>query len=257
MQGGHPMNGERDRIIQERINDIGRKSFPDDSDVTWTTLRIAHVGSYSYVEAEADPATVGYPKFIFVLLFGESDQPTEVGCYEGDGTQWGLLFTVPNTPSDWQDLFPKAEFTERIGRFSSHQRERIIREKINDICRESFPEDTDVSWTVLKMVHESKYSFVECEPDSPEVGYPKFVLVLTFTESGKPYEEGCYAFERKCWELLSSSSDPSDWQDLFPEFDLGRKLTKRSEFFRSAAGTVLALLALGTAILWAWWFFLR
>jgi len=108
---------------------------------------------------------------------------------------------------------------------------------------------TDVSWTVLKMVHESKYSFVECEPDSPEVGYPKFVLVLTFTESGKPYQEGCYAFERKHWELLSSSSDPSDWQDLFPEFDLGRKPTKRSEFFRiDPAGTVVALLALGTFV---------
>jgi hypothetical protein len=252
------MNGRRDRIIEERINEIGRECFPEDADVRWTALRISHVGSYSYVEAEADPPTVGYPRFVFVLLFGASEQPSIAGCYEGDGVRWDLLFTAPDTPADWQDVFPKAKFTEELGKFSSHERERIIRERINDICQESFPDDTDVSWTVLRITHESKYSFVECEPDSTEVGYPKFVLVLTFTESGKAREEGCYAFERGRWDLLSSSSDSSEWQHLFLDSEWGkRRPPNASSNWAVSACMALFVLALGAIGIWVFLFYIN
>ena len=135
------MNEQRDRIIEQRINDIGRESFPDSADVRWTILRSDHVGSYSFVEAEATPATVEHPQVVFVLLFGENDQPTVVGCYEGDhdeflgaGIHYGFLFAKPNTSDEWRSLFfEETSFKERMGQFSSSDRERIVREKINDI----------------------------------------------------------------------------------------------------------------------------
>jgi hypothetical protein len=211
-------HSNRDEIVHARINDIGRESFPDNADVLWKALKIVDVGAYSFVEAEAHPPTVGYPKFIFVLLFGESDQPSVVGCYEGDGNRWGLLFTAPNAPSDWEDLFPKAQLTEGTGRFWERERDQIIQEKINEIGRETFPEDTEVSWEILKIVHAGEYSFVEAKPDPSTVGYPKFILVLAFAKNGKPFEVGCYCFDRNRWGLLSTSEGTSsDWQDLFPE----------------------------------------
>jgi hypothetical protein len=231
------MAGSRDEIIDSRINDIGRESFPEE-DVSWKVLKVVHVGVYSFVEAEADPPTVGYPKFVFVMTFETRDKPSLVACYEGDGNRWGLLFSTPDTPSDWQDLFPKSQLTEGTGKFWSRDRDQLIRERINDIGRESFPEDTGVSWDVLKIVHAGEYSFVEAEPDSPEVGYPKFIFVLKFAESGKPFEVACYCFDKKRWTLLSSSEGTSpDWQELFPEREFSDG-TKGS----GCAGVVLAVL---------------
>jgi hypothetical protein len=219
------MAGSRDEIIHNTINDIGREAFPGNTDVSWSVLKAVHVGAYSFVEAEADPATVGYPKFVFVMAFEERDKPSLVACYEGDGNRWGLLFG-DETNSDWQHMFPESQLTEGRGRFSNRERDQIIRERINDIGREDFPEDTGVSWDVLKIVHAGEYSFVEAEPDSPDVGYPKFIFVLQFMKSGKPFGVACYCFDKKRWSLLSTSDGAStDWQELFPEgeFPAGAK----------------------------------
>ena len=98
------MSSDRDTVIWNHINTIGHESFPDNLDVSWKVLEIVHKGRYSFVEAEAFPPTVGYPKFKFVLLFS-SDQPTVVGCYFFDKSEnWSLLFTMPRTPSDWKTL---------------------------------------------------------------------------------------------------------------------------------------------------------
>ena len=97
------MSSERDPAIWTHINTIGHDSFPDNTDVSWKIREIVHKGLYSFVEAEPSPPTVGYPKFKFVLLFS-SDQPTLVGCYCFDKSEWSLLFTVPRTPSDWKTL---------------------------------------------------------------------------------------------------------------------------------------------------------
>jgi hypothetical protein len=211
------MTGSRNDIIHSTINDIGREAFPENTDVSWKVLKVVHVGAYSFVEAEAHPATVGYPKFVFVLEFEKWDKPSVVGCYEGDGNRWGLLFGA-ETQSGWQHVFPESQLTERGGRFGNRERDQVIRERMNDIGRKSFPEDTGVSWAVLKIVHAGEYSFVESEPDSPDVGYPKFIFVLQFTESGKPFQVACYCFDRKRWSLLCTAEGASsDWQELFPE----------------------------------------
>ena len=97
-----PVSSDRESVIRTCINAIGRESFPDDTNVTWKIREIVHKGLYSFVEAEPTPPSVGYPKFKFVLMFS-TKQPTVVGCYCFD-KEWSLLFTAPDTPSDWQTL---------------------------------------------------------------------------------------------------------------------------------------------------------
>jgi hypothetical protein len=102
------MHADRDELIRARINDLGRNSFPDDPDVLWQVRSIVHADHYSFVEAEPSPATVGYPRFMFVLWFASGAEPVVVGCYCFERGLWSLLFTTPNTPSDWVGLFPAA-----------------------------------------------------------------------------------------------------------------------------------------------------
>jgi len=101
------METEREALIRSRINHIGLDSFPDNTDVEWKVLSIAHSGPYSFAEAEAVPANVGYPKFTFVLNFpaGGAD-PLVAGCYCFDRGKWRLLFTDPKVSGDWKKLFP-------------------------------------------------------------------------------------------------------------------------------------------------------
>ena len=100
------MHPSRDELIWAKINDLGRESFPDDPDVVWQVRSIVHADSYSFVEATPNPATVGYPRFMFVLSFAAAAEPAVVGCYCFDRGLWSLLFTTPNTPADWIGLFP-------------------------------------------------------------------------------------------------------------------------------------------------------
>src|SRR5438309_8920020 len=103
------MHVDRDELIRAKINDLGRKSFPDDPDVLWHVRSILHANNYSFVEAEPTPATVGYPRLMFVLSFAFGAEPAVVGCYGFERGLWSLLFTTPNTPADWVGLFPAAE----------------------------------------------------------------------------------------------------------------------------------------------------
>jgi hypothetical protein len=100
------MHDDRDETIRLKIDDLGRKSFPDEPDVDWQVRRIVHADTYSFVEAEPIPATLGYPKFMFVLSFAMALEPAVVGCYCLDRGLWRLLFSMPNLPSDWIGLFP-------------------------------------------------------------------------------------------------------------------------------------------------------
>lgn len=93
-----------DDVIRERIQDVGLDSFPDDTAVAWRVLAIEHKGGYAFVEAEAAPATVGYPKFRFVLKPGTMKDVEVLGCYCFDRGNWSLLFTDPRFPDDWSKL---------------------------------------------------------------------------------------------------------------------------------------------------------
>jgi hypothetical protein len=104
------MHPDRDEMIRARINDLGRQSFPDRPDAVWQLRRIVHCDKYAFAEAEPGAASLDYPRFMFVLSFATAE-PAVVGCYCLDGGLWRLLFTAPNSPSDWIGLFP-AETSE-------------------------------------------------------------------------------------------------------------------------------------------------
>ena len=95
----------REAFIAANLQGIGLESFPEDSGVAWQLCSARHEGDYSLVEAEPRPATVGYPRFRFVLHFDALGRGTCVGCYALDAGRWDLLFTTPGAPTDWQRLF--------------------------------------------------------------------------------------------------------------------------------------------------------
>lgn len=270
------MNEERESVIQQRINEIGRESFPDSADAGWRILGSEHVGSYSFVEAEATFATVEYPQVVFVLLFGENDQTTVVGCYEGqsvhdgfyggDGVEYGLLFAKPDTSDEWRSLFfEETSFLERLGTLSEHERERIVGDKIDDICQNGMVVgDIADSWRVLRFIHDEKYTFVECSPDSLDTESQRFAIVLAFTKSGHPIDNAAFQFldESNRWEICYTACPTSvirEWEPSFPELDLqwpasgGLPLLIENvqQVVRSPL-LIVVLLVLGAFLLW--WF---
>lgn len=100
-----PVKAKREAAVRERIQDIGEDTFPDD-EVDWKVLHIRHSGDYCFAEVEAEPATVGYPRFIFVVHFDGFGHMQECGCYCMADGQWTLLTTTPGTPSDWKKIPP-------------------------------------------------------------------------------------------------------------------------------------------------------
>jgi hypothetical protein len=84
----------REEWATANINAIGRTSFPDDDEVTWKILAFQHDPATSEVEAEATPATVGYPRFKFILEFSDPGNPKDTDCYALEGEEWTLLFSV-------------------------------------------------------------------------------------------------------------------------------------------------------------------
>lgn len=95
----------------------------------------------------------------------------------------------------------------------STARDGVVRARIDAIGKESFPDNPDVHWEVLGILHRGDYSFVETEPKPSTVGYPKFKFVLWFRSDDPPVVAGCYALERGRWTLLFTAPDaPTDWQ---------------------------------------------
>lgn len=93
---------ELEMAVRAGIQRIGEESFPEDA-VAWRVTTVEEKGGYAFAEAVAEPATVGYPKFRFVLRAGTGGVEV-VGCYAFEGGRWSLLFTAPGTPQDWKSL---------------------------------------------------------------------------------------------------------------------------------------------------------
>lgn len=93
---------EREAWLRQNIQNLGQESFPEDPDVAWRVLAVTHKGAFSAAEAEAHPATVGYPKFKFVAEF--TDGPRLVGCLCWNDGKWEPLFSVEDAPEDWLEL---------------------------------------------------------------------------------------------------------------------------------------------------------
>ena len=95
-------------------------------------------------------------------------------------------------------------------------RDAFIRDNIQAIGLDSFPDNDDVTWSVRRVWHEGEFSMVEAEPQPPTVGYPSFRFVLHFGGSSQGVVAGCYALTNNGWSLLFSSPDAGTaWRSLF------------------------------------------
>jgi hypothetical protein len=97
--------------IRRTFQSIASEAFPDDTDVHWHIREIVEKSGFFCVEAEPVPATVGYPRFRFVLARGpgRSGDFRDLGCYCLDGGAWTLLYTAPGSSKEWRALeFDKA-----------------------------------------------------------------------------------------------------------------------------------------------------
>ncbi|MHC4874353.1 MAG: hypothetical protein ACYTFY_21075 [Planctomycetota bacterium] len=97
-------------------------------------------------------------------------------------------------------------------------REEIINRDIQTIGSESFPDD-DVNWEILDIVNDGGYYFVETAPDSDDVGYEKFIIILKFTDAENYVVAGCFCWEDEQWNLLFTDAlEESELQKAFDIF---------------------------------------
>jgi len=82
------------------------------------------------------------------------------------------------------------------------RRETAIRQRLNAIGHEAFPDNPEVNWVVEKIEHQEGISIVEVRPDGGDVGYPRFQFVLSFPSAGSPSLKRCFCWNKGKWELL-------------------------------------------------------
>ena len=96
-------------------------------------------------------------------------------------------------------------------------RDGFIKDNIQAIGVDSFPDNTDVTWNIRRVWHEGDFSMVEAEPTPPTVGYPSFRFVLQFVGgASQGVVAGCYALTKAGWSLLfTAPGTGSQWQSMF------------------------------------------
>ena len=97
------MADDREEITHS-FQAIASEAFPDNADVRWHIRNIIEKAGFFCVEAEPVPATVGYPRFRFVLSRGTSDAFQDQACYCLDSGAWILLYTAPESDDGWRAL---------------------------------------------------------------------------------------------------------------------------------------------------------
>ena len=93
-----------DDEVRSVLQSVAEEAFPDNTDVQWQVREITQRAGFYCVEAEPVPATVGYPRFRFILGHLPSGKLGDFGCYCLDKGAWQLLYTTPNTSSEWREL---------------------------------------------------------------------------------------------------------------------------------------------------------
>jgi hypothetical protein len=90
--------------------------------------------------------------------------------------------------------------------------QRIVRENIQRIGEESFPDD-EVRWQMITITNKGEYCFIESDA-WPR--YDKFIFVLIFTDDHSYKMAGCYCWDDNQWGLLFTNPDEKeDWMEIF------------------------------------------
>jgi hypothetical protein len=205
----------RETRIRQKIHDIGNEAFPDPPSVSWTIQGITHEGEdVAFVEVKPTPSDpIGWDYLKFALDFGSSDEPRIAACYGLRGDRWSSVFHVSG--------YDRSELDRLLFHGSGRpmpesDRESWIRQNINHIGRDAYPDYPDVKWTFHGVVHQGGYTFVEAEPTPADpIGWPRVRFVLRCEADAQPILAGGYGLEQAGWQRIFATSDtPTDWDQL-------------------------------------------
>ncbi len=83
-------------------------------------------------------------------------------------------------------------------------RETKIKQHIDDIGREAFPDSPNVVWSIREIIHkEEDVAFAEVEPKpSDPIGWTRLKFALHFASNEKPTLAACYGFSDGLWSSV-------------------------------------------------------
>ena len=83
----------RESVLKNTIVRLTEAAFPDNKGIQWNILSFEHKAHLTYVEAEPNPSTVGYPRFKFAVSFKNPEMPRIIGTYCFKDGQYSLFST--------------------------------------------------------------------------------------------------------------------------------------------------------------------
>jgi hypothetical protein len=84
---------KRESFLKDNIVRLAEAAFPDNKGIQWNILSFEHKAHLTYVEAEPNPSTVGYPRFKFAVSFKNPEMPRVIGIFCFENGQYSLLGT--------------------------------------------------------------------------------------------------------------------------------------------------------------------
>ena len=84
---------KRELFLKDNIVRLADAEFPDNKGIQWNILGFEHKAHLTNVEVEPTPATVGYPRFKFVVSFKNPEMPRVIGIFCFKDGQYSLLST--------------------------------------------------------------------------------------------------------------------------------------------------------------------
>ena len=84
------------------------------------------------------------------------------------------------------------------------RRESFLRDNIVRLAEAEFPDNKGIQWNILSFEHKAHLTYVEAEPTSANLGYPRFKFVVSFKNPEIPRVIGTYCFKDGQYSLFSA-----------------------------------------------------
>ena len=84
------------------------------------------------------------------------------------------------------------------------KRESFLRDNIVRLAETEFSDNKGIQWNILSFEHKAHLTYVEAEPTSANLGYPRFKFVVSFKNPEIPRVIGIYCFKDGQYSLFSA-----------------------------------------------------
>lgn len=84
------------------------------------------------------------------------------------------------------------------------KRESFLRDNIVRLAEAEFLDNKGIQWNILSFEHKAHLTYVEAEPTSANLGYPRFKFVVSFKNPEMPRVIGTYCFKDGQYSLFSA-----------------------------------------------------